>query len=357
MRKGAWVSTLGLHRQIGIEKAIKELKDMGIEEVYIIVVNSGGALYPSKVRPSLPQVGGKDLITPLVKEARKADLRVHAWIVSLNFHQEDFMKRNKYLYVVNKLGISCIEKPPYVDHYKWLCPSRPQVRENLVDTFLEIAERFDVDGLHFDYIRLPDIILPKGIRGRYPGVPKEEVLKPEFDYCYCNVCRSLFKEEKGLDPIAIPYDDPNYQIWFKWRADRITDIVRYVCKKVKLYDSSLEVSAAVFATPSLAYRYVFQDWPNWGLDLYNPMIYHKYYEKPVEWIGEAVKEGVRSGARISAGILIGFMESFEELYRGFKLALENGAVGITVFVYPPPRSELKDWVKKAFKELAKDTAS
>jgi len=50
-----------------------------------------------------------------------------------------------------------------------------------------------------------------------------------------------------------------YGKWYKWRTDRITEIVKYVYKNVKNYDLSVEVSAAVFATPKLAYEYAFQD--------------------------------------------------------------------------------------------------
>ncbi|MEM2617079.1 MAG: hypothetical protein QXL64_06085, partial [Thermofilaceae archaeon] len=58
-----------------------------------------------------------------------------------------------------------------------------------------------------------------------------------------------------------------------------------------------------------------------------------------------------SGLPISAGILVDFMSNYEELKRGFELALENGARGITVFAYPMPKPELEEWVEKAFKEL------
>jgi len=81
------------------------------------------------------------------------------------------------------------------------------------------------------------------------------------------------------------------------------------------------------------------------------MIYHKYYGEGVEWIGEAVRESASRCLPISAGILVDFMDSYEELKRGFELALENNAKGITVFAYPMPRLELEEWVRSAFKEL------
>ena len=354
LRKGAWLNVGKIYQEMGFEKAARELHDMGLNEAYPIVASGAGALFPSKIRPQQEAFKGKDIVSPFIKELRKYGIRVHPWIVSLNLHNEDFLTKNTHLYAVNKNGVSCLASPPYVSGYKWLCPSREEVKENLADTFLEVAERFDVDGVHFDYIRLPDIILPVGLRGKYEGVPKEDLLLPQYDFCYCDVCRSRYREETGIDPISLKYVEPGYGRWFRWRADRITEVVKNVYNKVKNYDSSIEVSAAVFATPKLSYEYVFQDWTAWGLDLYNPMIYHKHYGQPTEWIGEAVREGVLWGTKLSAGVLIGFMESQKDAYNGFRAALDNGASGITVFVYPTPKPEMREWIRHAFAALEKE---
>ena len=353
LRKGAWVNLGWIYKEGKLEKAARELNEMGIDEAYPLVATGAGAFFPSRIRPQEETFKGKDAVSPFIKATKKYGIRVHPWIVSLRIPNEKFSTENKQLYVVNKNGISCLDSPPYVSGYKWLCPSREEVKENLADTFLEVAERFDVDGVHFDYIRLPDIILPVGLRGKYEGVPKEDLLLPQYDFCYCDVCRSRYREETGIDPMDLKYIEPGYGRWFRWRADRITEVVKNVYRKVKNYDSSVEISAAVFATPKLSYKYVFQDWTAWGLDLCNPMIYHKYYGKPTEWIGEAVREGVLRGIGLSAGILLGFMQDQKDLHNGFKAALDNGALGITIFLYPT-KPEMKEWIRQSFHTLEKE---
>jgi len=163
-RKGAWVHVPKTFSDIDFEKAAKDLVDIGFNEVYLIVSSGQGTLYPSKIRLQSPDFKDRDVISPFIRELKKAGLKVHAWIVSLNLHNEDFARSHRDWYVVNKEGVSCVDSPPYVNHYKWLCPTREEVRENLKSLFLEIAEKFDVDGLHFDYIRIPDILLPKALR-------------------------------------------------------------------------------------------------------------------------------------------------------------------------------------------------
>ena len=302
------------------------------------------------MRPQPPRYEGKNIVKPFIKEAERRGLKVHAWIVALNFPNNKFIEAHKDWYVVNKLGLSCLDKPPYVPNYKWLCPSKSEVAESVADFFLEVASTFNLDGVHFDYIRLPDIILPKALRSLYPEAPKEEVLKPELGYCYCQTCRSRFKAKEGLDPADIGYEDPSYHAFHHWRTEQITNLVKKVYRRVKGYDQSLEVSAAVFPTPTIAYKRVFQNWPQWSLDLYDPMIYHRHYDKPSTWIGEAVEEGVSKGVKLSAGILIDFMESLKETVQAFQSAVRKGALGITVFVYPLARAELKGWIKEAFKK-------
>jgi uncharacterized lipoprotein YddW (UPF0748 family) len=115
---------------------------------------------------------------------------------------------------------------------------------------------------------------------------------------------------------------------------------------VKRAYPGLEVSAAVFPL-SVALRYVFQDWPSWGLDLYHPMLYHEFYEKSVEWIGEEAKASAGRGLPVSVGVLADFMKSYGEMEQAFRYALESGARGVTVFAYPLPRLELEEWVAKA----------
>ena len=107
-------------------------------------------------------------------------------------------------YAVNRRGESTAEKSPYVPYYRFLCPSRGAVGEFLAQQFRELT-RLPVQGLHFDYIRYPDVILPVALWSKYNLVQDREY--PEFDFCYCDVCRASFKRQEGIDPLGL--DDPS----------------------------------------------------------------------------------------------------------------------------------------------------
>ena len=348
--RAVWTSIQGIYKKVGFDKAIKHFKKMHLDEVYLLVCEGSGSLFPSKYRPQCPRFKVENAVDNFIKLLHKNDFKVHAWIVTLNFHHEIFTKQHKDWYVVNKLGVSCIDNPPYTSSYKWLCPSKDEVVNHVADYFYEVVSTLEVDGVHFDYIRFPDILLPVAIRPRYEGVPKEDVLKPDFDYCYCATCRSLFQEQYGVDPMNLKYIEPMYGVWFRWRTTRITHLVKFVYNKVKKYSNSIKVSAAVFPTPKIAYEYVFQDWTTWGLDYYNPMIYHKYYNKTHKWIGEAVREGVLRGVKILAGISIHQIDAENELRESCKDAIKNGAIGICIFSYPTLEEKI-EWISRVFREL------
>ncbi len=227
--------------------------------------------------------------TPLLSDAaRAAGLAFHRWMWILNRPGDEWAKTNHpEWFAVSRNGDSSLEKPPYVGYYQWVCPTRAPVREYLRGLVAEVARDPLVDGVHLDYIRLPDVILPVGLWAKY-GLVQDRELAP-FDFCYCAVCRAEFRSRHGLDPLALP-DPPQDQAWRRFRWDAVTGVVRVLAGEIR--QQKKVVSAAVFPTPALARRLVRQAWDTWPLDAVFPMLYHRFYEEPVAWIGMAAREGV-----------------------------------------------------------------
>jgi uncharacterized lipoprotein YddW (UPF0748 family) len=93
------------------------------------------------------------------------------------------------------------------------------------------------------------------------------------------------------------------------------------------------ISAAVFATPALAKKYVRQNWSNWDLDAVFPMIYHNYYDQELTWIAKATKEGKMTLAdrvALYSGVFIPSIPA-EDLRSVVKGVREGGANGISFF--------------------------
>ena len=255
-------------------------------------------------------------------------LELHAWVVALRCNMTSIQQAHPEWFSVSRNGESCLEKPPYVRYYRWLCPSRPEVSDFVRKIVAELVAYTELKGVHLDYIRHPDVILPEVLQPKYNLVQDCEF--PQFDFCYCPVCREAFRQQEGMDPLEM--EDPSTnRAWTRFRYEGIRRIVAGAAESAHAADKVL--SAAVFATPELARTYVRQDWPRWDLDAVLPMIYHFYYGKPVAWIEEATKEGVEAlGGKcpLYSGLFIPAL-SPDELPQAVEYALKGGAAGISLF--------------------------
>ena len=298
-------------------------RDAGLHAATVLVFNGREAIYGSGHLPvSAPQ------LEQMLPVAAAAGLELHAWIVALRCNAESLQQQHPEWYSVSRNGDSSLAKPPYIPSYQWLCPSRPEVREWLGDTVTELAAYDGLAGIHLDYIRHPDVILPAQLQPKYGLVQDREFA--EYDFCYCDVCREEFRHQQGVDPVSIE-DPAGHESWVRFRCDSVKDTVAVAAEAAR--SAGKTITAAVFATPTLSRKFVRQDWPQWDLDAVLPMIYHYYYNEPPGWVGEATGEGVAELAGVMplySGLFVSQL-SPPELRQAAEGALSGGASGISLF--------------------------
>lgn len=284
--------------------------------------------------------------------AKRAGLEFHAWIPTMIQSKEGLLDTS--LYAVNGLGQSAWTHPAYVSYYKFLCPEREEVYDFLENMYAKVADVPEVDGIHLDYIRFPDVILARGLWDKYGLVMDKEY--PQFDYCYCDTCVAHFKEQTGIDILEV--EDPSQvEEWKQFRYDQITSIVNRLVDMV--HSKNKEITAAVFPGPnSVAKKIVRQEWDRWNLDAFYPMNYNDFYLEDTEWIGEVCKEAVEATegkVPIYSGLFIcpdpgakatepdpenhGLVPS--EIPDAINESISNGARGICLFT--PSRMTKEGW--------------
>ena len=277
--------------------------------------------------------------------AKSHGLETHRWAWIMNRGEKALLEAHPEWYAKNRKGESCADKPPYVNYYRWLCPSREDVQQYILDDVESILEKEYVDGVHLDYIRFCDVILPLNLWKNYHLEQISEL--PEYDFCYCEKCRMKFKEQFGMNLDEIEYPEASLS-WRQFRYNSITNIVNQIAIVAQKHDK--KVTAAVFPTPEVARRNVRQDWTNWNLKGVYPMIYHNFYKENISWIGDAVKEGVRGidgRFPLYAGLHLPDFKDDAELRKGIKCALDNGAGGVSLF------GDVTDNVLNVLKEFLK----
>jgi len=290
--RGLWVLCEGSQRVLDeparIDALLARAAALGATDLFVQVYRGGRAWFDSSHADAAPyraivETTHVDTLRALLRAAHEADLRVHAWVnaLSLAGNRDAPIVRDlgRGTVQVDRFGRSVLDypdldvPPPDRRYYRmgtpavWLDPGAPGVRERLVATFAELVERYpELDGLHLDYIRYPDVLpFPPGSRF---GVG--------LDFGYGEATRERFRRETGL---AAPFGDSlrNANRWDAWRREQVTGLVAAVREATRAHAPELRLSAAVWTYADRAYLALGQDWRGWLeaglLDLAVPMTY------------------------------------------------------------------------------------
>lgn len=306
----------------GWKRDFARMRAAGIRAILPEVYNGRHAYFGSRRLPVKTE--RLEMILPI---ARSEGLEVHAWMWSMPCLLDDMLKKHPDWYNVNAKGESAADKPAYVDYYKFLDPARPEVREFIQGTVKELAGFGELTGVHLDYIRHPDAILPKGLWSKY-GLVQDRVY-PEFDYGYSAYSRAEFKKQHGIDPIDIK--DPTRDLaWMQYRLDSVTDLVNQYLVPAA-HAGGKQITAAVFPGPTLAREMVRQDWGRWDLDAFLPMLYHNFYQAGPDWVTKETREGVATVKKpIYSGLFVPAVDA-AGLGPIVRAAIEGGAAGVSIF--------------------------
>ena len=178
---------------------------------------------------------------------------------------------------------------------------------------------YDVDGVHFDYIRYPD-----------------------NSSCFCDGCRARFEAKLGRAvskwPADTRKDEAVRAAWLDFRRSNIDAVVRRVSGEARKIRPGVQISAAVFRNWPIDRDGVGQDWKMWcengWLDFVCPM---DYVDSNVSFRNMVTAQKEYAGkARLYPGI---GLSCWKDPHDAVKLAEQIeivrglGVPGFTVFNY------------------------
>ncbi len=251
-------------------------------------------------------------------------IQTHIWFITMNNP-----KAPAQWLSVNEQGKSLAQQKAYVKYYKFMCPALPAVRQYLLGKMKELESVKGISGIHFDYIRYVDVILPKKLQPKYHL--KQKDIMPQFDYGYHPYMRKLYKEKYGIDPLNLP-DPLHNKSWLDFRLKVLDTTVVQLRNQIE--KAGLATSAAVFPTPDMARRMVRQDWDSWHLNYYFPMAYNNFYGKKYAWlkrVSRIDKKAVGRNSKIFTGLFLPALKKGNRLTKAMKAAIKGGADGIAFF--------------------------
>jgi uncharacterized lipoprotein YddW (UPF0748 family) len=324
---------------------LRDARDLGATDLFVQVYRGGRAWFDSSHADASPFAAasaqaGADPLRSLVARAHEAGLRVHAWVnvLSLAQNRDTPLQRSlgRDAIHVDRRGRSLLDYPkfevpePDRGYYRmgtpglYVDPAAPGVAEALVATFAELCARYpELDGLHLDYIRYPDV-LPFAPGTRF-GVG--------LDFGYGARTRERFRAETGREA---PFADGigNADAWDAWRREQVDAIVRESARAARAAQPRIAMSAAVWSYADRAYQVLGQDWRRWleegWLDFAVPMAYTRD-DRLLRYQAEAYA-GTPQGERIWPGLGVWlFAKEPERAVRQVEIALAAGAPALALF--------------------------
>ena len=353
--RALWVVRTTLTHPDSIRALVDRAAGAGFNTLLVQVRGRGDAYYRSRWEPKPAAVAEQgasfDPLGLVIREAHARGLGVHAWVNahlvggtgSLPADPRHLIRtRPDLLAVPRELARELNGVDPGAPRFAdailqyaqentdriegmYTAPSHPDVKEHIYSVWMDLVDSYELDGLHFDYIRYPnpDFDYSKGALDRF-----REWVTPRISPAR----RVSLDQALSSDPLA--YVDSLAGPWGEFRRAQITELVERIYHGVKKRRPDLVVSAAVFANAEDAYQSRFQDWRGWLamgiLDAVAPMAYTPDNELFEALIQDAVEAAGRD--RVWAGIGV-----YRNTYRGtidkIRIAGGLGTRGVVLFSY------------------------
>ncbi len=230
-----------------VDEFIAQCKRMRVNKIFVETKNSNGELlYPSNKFPTARHSGEFDCYGAICSAAHRENISVHAWFVIFHEGADNpvpIIKEHPEYLIVNRDGKSNVEQPtwstvdPKYSTY-WVCPTAKGYRDYLKEMMQDVIDRYNVDGIHLDYIRYPEEVDAR-------------------QYCYCDRCNALFKENYGY---SLPANDViKNRYWVTQMCDNVTNAVIDFADFAHEHDKL--ISAYVFTDYTTGIEAIYQDWP------------------------------------------------------------------------------------------------
>ncbi len=353
--RALWVIRTALDSPDAVRKMVAEAAGSGFNTLLVQVRGRGDAFYASSLEPRAERLPDNPAFDPLrlvIEEAHARGMAVHAWVntylvwgpVDPPRSPRHVVNANPdWLAVPRSLGRELHDRNPRDPRYLrsitehawahqrtvtglWSSPSHPAVQARVQAVWLELATNYDLQGIHFDYVRLPS---------------------GEFDYSRGTLdrfrawVRPYLSSQRYADLVAASGSNPFAMaealgdLWDQFRRDQVSTLVRRIYRSVKEVRPDLVISAALVPDPKEARVKRYQDWWGWladgFLDVAVPMAYTTDREQFDAWVEEArVSAGSRE--RVWAGVGA-YKNPVDATLRQIEDARERGVGGVVVFAY------------------------
>lgn len=353
--RALWVVRHTMTSPGAVKILVERASANGITDLIVQVRGRGDAYYNSPYEPRAAELQGLpadfDPLSLVIDEAHRAGLRVHAWLNTYLVSDAGNLPTStahliyqhpEWLMVPRGLAAELYYRDPRQPEYLarladyarqnprsleglFISPANPVVRQQLLRLWLDIATRYEVDGLHFDYVRYPS--------------PEYDYSRVSLDQFRREMVRTLPEDDRDFlvrrmdqDPLLQVRTFPDQYAQFQRR--QVNLLVERIYREVKKVRPDLKISAAVFANETDAVRSRFQDWKTWlqrgWLDAVCPMAYTPDTRLFERQITTAI--ALAGGREVWSGIGA-YRQAVDEAREKIELSRQLGTKGFILFSY------------------------
>lgn len=332
--RGLWVARYSLKSPAAVRNIVAAAKRHRFNTLFVQVRGRGDAWYDSKLEPRADALAdapaGFDPLALIVKEAHEEGIEVHAWLNTyLTWTGKRGPKSGRHIVKAHPDWIARDNRGRWTmaasEHLEGLYvqQSNPAVQDHLYRVFTDVARRYDVDGIHFDYVRYPN---------------------PGYDFSTSTLAR--FKaymqprmSEQGWagvrkDGTRLAYVHMFPKEWAEWRRSQVTGLVKRISESVHAMKPWVRVSAAVFANVEDAYADKGQDWRRWLAEGYLDAVCPMSYSKDTATVARQIQAAVEAAGEkhVYAGIGSWRLSAKDTAAKIAKVR-QLGVQGVNIFSY------------------------
>ncbi len=286
--RGVWChSAYGISGMTWDEIA-ERLAANGFNALFLNACWADLADYDSDVLEVAPDVAAKgDQIKKCLEACRKHGLQLHIWRVCWNLGHRYPPEKLKKMQQAKRTQISKTGSDSAF--------LTPHLKENLeleLAAISEIAEKYQVDGIHLDYIR-------------YSG--------SRFDYS--DGARTAFEKHLGRRVAKWPEDcsagGVDFQAFCKWRCSNISVLAERASMEIKARNPAMKLSVAVYPEWNNSPEWIGQDVCQWidkgWIDFICPMNYSTDMRRYKMWL-KAQSKYISGRVPVYSGIALYMLE-------------------------------------------------
>ena len=257
-----WVVRFALANEKDIENVVHTAYEAGITDLFVQVRALGQTYYKSILESNAPALKEDfDPLQKIVEKCKLYNIRVHAWVNMFYIWSGDYPPKNKnhVFYKLNNQLLRIKSLPEYKDLRKdgiegfFLNPENSEVQHYLLNLLLEIADKYEVSGIHLDYFRFP------GVKYSFtPGSRTKFMMDNYFDPINVYLMQDDYVAQRGYE-VFVQAD----KLYRKFLSSSLSSYLETIARALKIKNNNLRLSVAVKPDPVQAKHRYFQDWKSW----------------------------------------------------------------------------------------------